>query len=373
MTTIYLSSAYEDLKEYREVVYKGLRQSGYDVVSMEDYVAADQRPVDKCLDDVKKADIYVGIFAFRYGYVPPEAHGNPNKLSITELEYRQAESLKKPCLTFIVNESKAWPPMFDDARKAEDKGERINKLRQYLLTEKMGSSFTEPYELASLVQAAIAKYLNDNKPLPVTMAATDGSPEITWDIEKDGSPYPGLMHFTRKYARVFFGREAEVNEILDRISGPEGRFMIISGGSGTGKSSLVDAGVLSRLEDSGLPGIGSCVCKRVVPSQGNHPFDALMRALQSEAERAGVDSFDSGQSLLSDPGILTKLLKTIIAKGTSADCLILFLDQMEELFTANSRDSAEPFLAALYKAINEATCRVIATIRSDFLHHCHEH
>ena len=94
MTTIYLSSTYEDLKEYREVVYKALRKSGYDVIAMEDYVAADQRPVEKCSDDVKKADIYVGIFAFRYGYVPPEAHGNPNKLSITELEFRQAESLK---------------------------------------------------------------------------------------------------------------------------------------------------------------------------------------------------------------------------------------------------------------------------------------
>src|SRR5262245_34426209 len=117
MTTIYLSSTYEDLKDYREIVYKALRKSGYDVVSMEDYVAADQRPVDKCLDDVKKADIYVGIFAFRYGYVPPEAHGNPNKLSITELEFRQAERVSKPCLTFVVNESTPWRADFMDSQK----------------------------------------------------------------------------------------------------------------------------------------------------------------------------------------------------------------------------------------------------------------
>ena len=45
-----------------------------------DSVAADQRPMEKCLADVGKADIYVGIFAFRYGYVPPESHGNPDKL-----------------------------------------------------------------------------------------------------------------------------------------------------------------------------------------------------------------------------------------------------------------------------------------------------
>jgi len=163
MTTIYLSSTYEDFKQYRSVVFDALRKSGHRVIAMEDYVAADQRPVDKCLKDVSDANLYIGVFAFRYGYVPPETHGNPDRLSIAELEFRAAESLKKPCLTFIVNESKAWPPMFDDARKAEDKGERINRLRQYLLTEKMASSFSEPFELAALVLAAVTKCLEDNK------------------------------------------------------------------------------------------------------------------------------------------------------------------------------------------------------------------
>ena len=163
----------------------------------------------------------------------------------------------------------------------------------------------------------------------------------TWDIEKDGSPYPGLMHFTRKYAGVFFGRESEVNEILDRMRGPEGRFIIISGGSGTGKSSLVDAGMLPRVEESGLPGMARCVCKRMVPSQGNHPFDALMRVLHSEAERAGIDPFETGQRLLSEPSICSELLRTIISQGMSADGLVLFLNQMEELFTGQTKSAPQ--------------------------------
>ena len=57
MATIYLSSTYEDLKEYRRVVFDALRKSGYQVIAMEDYVATDQRPVDKCLKDVEQADI----------------------------------------------------------------------------------------------------------------------------------------------------------------------------------------------------------------------------------------------------------------------------------------------------------------------------
>jgi Domain of unknown function (DUF4062) len=55
---------------------------------MEDHVATDERPVEKCLRDVAGCDVYVGIFAYRYGYVPKEE--NPEGRSITELEYRKA-------------------------------------------------------------------------------------------------------------------------------------------------------------------------------------------------------------------------------------------------------------------------------------------
>src|SRR5207244_1332301 len=147
---------------------------------------------------------------------------------VTELEFRQAENLKKPCLTFVVNQSTPWSPEFMDAIKAEDKGDRIHAFRQYLLTEKLASAFSSPHELSTLVLAAVTKH-NERKQKNTRSqwAKTEKAPAITWDIKKDGSPYPGLRHFTRKYARVFFGREAEVNEILDRMRGPEGRFIII--------------------------------------------------------------------------------------------------------------------------------------------------
>lgn len=57
MATIYLSSTYEDLKDYRRVVFGELRKAGHEVIAMEEYVAADARPVNKCLEDVARADI----------------------------------------------------------------------------------------------------------------------------------------------------------------------------------------------------------------------------------------------------------------------------------------------------------------------------
>jgi hypothetical protein len=86
------------------------------VVSMEDYTASDQRPLDKCLSDVADCDVYVGIFAHRYGFIPP--HDNPEGLSITELEFRHAVKLKKKCLLFLVDTNQAWPPNEFDVRQA---------------------------------------------------------------------------------------------------------------------------------------------------------------------------------------------------------------------------------------------------------------
>ena len=119
MTTIYLSSTYEDLKEYRQAVFEDSRKNGYEVIAMEEYVATDSRPVEKCLKDIhERADIYVGIFGFRYGYVPPgehvrecqytAQHDDWQGLSITELEFRYAkEEARIPCLVFVLKRT-SW-------------------------------------------------------------------------------------------------------------------------------------------------------------------------------------------------------------------------------------------------------------------------
>jgi len=99
MAKIYVSSTFNDLQEYREQVRISLRSMGHEDIAMEYYTAGEKRPVDKCLEDVASADIYVGIFAFRYGYIPTD-----QDKSVTELEYRKAIELEKPCFIFILKE-----------------------------------------------------------------------------------------------------------------------------------------------------------------------------------------------------------------------------------------------------------------------------
>jgi|SRR5271165_7492737 len=148
----YVSSTYEDLKEHREAVCQVLRKMRYTVIAMEDYVARDNRMVDQVLQDVRDCDIYLGIFAWRYGYVPQE--GNPEGLSITELEYREARG-RKPRLVFLIDTDAPWPRKYMDSVTGEnDRGAHIERLRQDLLKE-MHSRFSNPEDLAIAAAAAV--------------------------------------------------------------------------------------------------------------------------------------------------------------------------------------------------------------------------
>jgi hypothetical protein len=98
MARIYLSATYIDLKDHRAAVSRTLRKMRHDVVGKEDYAAADDRPLNHCRDDVAASDTYVGIFAWRCGFIPPR--DNPGKKSITGLEYLEAGKCGKPRLIF---------------------------------------------------------------------------------------------------------------------------------------------------------------------------------------------------------------------------------------------------------------------------------
>jgi hypothetical protein len=151
LARVYVSSTYQDLKDCREVVRLALRRLRQDDVAMETYVAESERPVDKCLADVADCDLYIGVFAWRYGYVPP-THGQ----SITELEYRTAIQHDKPCLIFLLDEDAPWP------RSVVEKGtgaDRIEALRAELQQQHVCDFFTSCEDLAARVTAALSNWL----------------------------------------------------------------------------------------------------------------------------------------------------------------------------------------------------------------------
>lgn len=169
---VFVSSTFEDLKDHREAVIRGLLQLGHEVVAMEYFTAAGAPPVQVVLEKVGQCDAYVGVFAWRYGYVPQDdaAYSGIQKLptgaipkvtSITHLEYLQAKDLKKPTLVFLLDEAASWPPQKIDAFVGEKGGRRgaagsaIRELRQELQQERIVAYFTSPADVEARVATAV--------------------------------------------------------------------------------------------------------------------------------------------------------------------------------------------------------------------------
>ena len=163
---IYISSTYQDLVEHRSVVDRTLRRMGHDVIGMEQYVAEGNKPLDRCLADVRLADLYVVLVAWRYGYIPndqpPPPPLTPGALSITELEYNEAVVAQKPILAFLLDPDTPWPTSRVDAMSTEPHrgettpGSNIARFRSMLGTNYLAGMFRTPDDVASQVAAAVA-------------------------------------------------------------------------------------------------------------------------------------------------------------------------------------------------------------------------
>ena len=105
---VYISSTYSDLKAHRQEVIEFFEKKTikeiFDLTSMEGYVADNNPPALECIRDVQLCDIYILIIANRYGFIPPDAAMDPDRISITEMEYNAAVTNKKIILAFFADE-----------------------------------------------------------------------------------------------------------------------------------------------------------------------------------------------------------------------------------------------------------------------------
>jgi hypothetical protein len=155
---IYISSTYQDLAEHRAAVDRTLRRMGHDVIGMEQYVAEGNKPLARCLADIRVADIYVVIVGWRYGYIPAD-QPSPLALSITELEYLEAVKSGKPVLAFLLDPESPWPLSRVDAMGTDpNPGGNISRFRSLLGMEYLAGVFRTPDDLASQAAAAVAAH-----------------------------------------------------------------------------------------------------------------------------------------------------------------------------------------------------------------------
>jgi serine/threonine protein kinase len=195
-----------------------------------------------------------------------------------------------------------------------------------------------------------------------------------------GNPFAGLAAFQEEDAERFFGRNQEIVSIVAQLRIQP--MVTIVGLSGTGKSSLVRAGVIPALKRSG-EGWDACVVR-----PGREPMVALAGLLeQAYGSSVGIESSSTGslsstaldhasssglgpviKRLRAEPGFLGARLRSRAASKLRR--ILVFVDQFEELYTLGApQEERATFLACLAAVADDAASplRVILSMRSDFL------
>ncbi|MFW5691977.1 MAG: protein kinase domain-containing protein [Chloroflexota bacterium] len=178
------------------------------------------------------------------------------------------------------------------------------------------------------------------------------------------NPYKGLRAFQQADTDDFFGREVLTLSILKRMQEPvdSARFLAIVGPSGSGKSSVVKAGVIPELRRGAFPRSDEWFIVEMLP--GIDPMEELEAALL----RIAVNPPDSLlEQLNADERGLLRAIKRVLPDDDTE--LLIFIDQFEELFTLVDDESVRrQFMDSLYVAATDprSRVRIVATLRADF-------
>jgi Domain of unknown function (DUF4062) len=148
-TSVFISSTSNDLRDHRKVLREALLYAGYHPNDMADFGARVDGAVNACLEEVEESDLFVGIYAWRYGFIPPGS-----EISITEMELRTAAELGKPCLLFVLDETFDWPAELRDEGQA---AEQLQALKRQIDAEWVRTTFTTPDNLAQKVLSSLAR------------------------------------------------------------------------------------------------------------------------------------------------------------------------------------------------------------------------
>ncbi len=192
------------------------------------------------------------------------------------------------------------------------------------------------------------------------------------------NPFPGLRPFQKNESHLFFGRENHINEILRKLDAF--RFVSIVGNSGSGKSSLVRAGILPKIENREDKSWLTCIMR-----PGKNPVLELCTALFDKDLFGNSGSGEREKQVEGSVEILNKsrlgLVQVVRNQLPEGKQLLILVDQFEEIFRFNSiyleqnnLDAASHFVELLLGAVGqkEVPVYIIMTVLSDFLGDCEQ-
>jgi hypothetical protein len=349
-----------------------------------------------------ECEIVVVTFWARMGRPLPAEYRKPDGsryLSGTEWEYldamRAAEETGKPEILvyrrterFLVDSD---DPEFDDKRQQR---ERVKAFFAgfynpdgSIRTSFNGYAAPEDFrQQLDLHLRSVIRRLQEARGAvdrPATQSVAPPAAPALWS----GSPFPGLRAFTPDDAPIFFGRGRETDDLLRRLADPSTRLLVVVDASGSGKSSLVAAGLLPRLKGNAIEGSKDWVLPQMQSAQagdrkhwagvrftpgelGDNPFVALAARLAPLVPDDAMTPRKVTERLEADPGAIVPLVDAVLATRAAWSELVMFIDQFEELFSVVAERYRGPFVDLLAAAAQTPRLRTVATVRADFYHRC---
>lgn len=213
---VFVSSTYVDLIEYREKAVGVLNHYKCTPLAMEFFDSQPEEPTKVCQKEIRECDIFFGIYAHRYGFVP-----KGQEKSITQMEYELAKELGKDCLCFIVNKKFPWKPDFIEFEKRKELETFLNIVKE----QETLSSFTTPQDFETKLTASLGKWI----------AAQKGK-----DTSDSCIPLAPFPYITHPYAlpRHFTGREAEMAGLSNWFYNDQEPVFVMEAIGGMGKSAM---------------------------------------------------------------------------------------------------------------------------------------
>lgn len=222
--TAMISSTAADLPEHRKQAIDACLRAGVFPIGMEHLPARDATGIQASLEMVDQADIYIGIYAWRYGWVP-DVSGvpNPDNISITEMEFNRALERRqrgklKDILIFVMHDD--HPILARDKEDGAEAQEKLRKFKDRASTGRVRLTFSSPDELRGLVVQSLAESLRRIEAVEVSAkpgepAKLDLHPPILIPI----APQPYIAHpYSLLQTAQVVGRQAELNLLTDWVT-----------------------------------------------------------------------------------------------------------------------------------------------------------
>ncbi|MEA2941014.1 MAG: hypothetical protein QOD09_1543 [Bradyrhizobium sp.] len=235
--TVMISSTARDLPEHREQVRLACERAGFAPHDMMEHLPAlNADAIDASLKMVMKADVYLGIFAYRYGHVP-----DGHEISLTEMEYNRAVELEKPRFIFFIHEDH---PVTGKDFEAGAGATKLQTLKDRIGKARVAAFFRSPEDLRAHVIEALttfSKELDTEKPID---AAATTAAQLHRRSSIPTPPNPYVAHpYTLLQLRDLVGRQAEINALIDWVAKPgspafDARIFCFVAIGGMGKSAL---------------------------------------------------------------------------------------------------------------------------------------